>query len=420
MSGSGLLSSNSKLTQDQTKLHNRRLVLRVIYEASWPSTGAGPKVDGSLSGISRADIARATGLTRTTISAAVAELIEEGLVGEAGRGPSAGGKRPRLLNVVADARYAIGVDVAGYGVQGCVYDLRGRAVHSARLPIPPTNGVIAVDLVYQLIDGLISLADRPLLGVGLGVPGLLDAQEGIIHQAVNLGWHELPLRRLLQERYDLPVYLVNDSQAAALAQYTFANGREVDDLAAVLVERGISAGLVIRGRPYYGGGYSGASEIGHLQVVDAGLRCACGRYGCLETVASQEAVVRQARQLYEQQPGSVLRSLIADPEAVDMSAILQAYRAGDAALAALTTQVGHYLGIAIANLVTVANLPLVVLAGSVARLGDGLLAAIDAELTQRLLPPLANHTDVKVSELGDEIVMLGAAALLLANELGMV
>lgn len=400
-----MLASTNKLTQDQTKLHNRRLVLRVIYESGT---------------ISRADIARATGLTRTTTSHAVAELMDEGLVAEGGQGPSAGGKPPTLLHVVDDARYVIGVDVTGYAVRGSVYNLRGKAVHYVCLPLPPDNGVMALDLIYTLIDQLISLADRPLLGVGLGVPGLLDAQRGIIHQAVNLGWQELPLRDMLKQRYDLPVYLANDSQAAALAQFTFANGDKLDNLAVILVGRGISAGLVTHGQLFHGGSHSGASEIGHVRVVEGGELCACGHYGCLETVASQGAVVRWAQTIFRNHPDSKLHQVAPDADAVDIEAVLRAYRAGDEALSQMVLQIGRYLSIGVANLVSVANTPLVVLTGSVPRFGDDLVQSIKSEMKQRCLATLADRTEVKLSELGEEIVMLGAAALLLTNELGVV
>ncbi len=402
-----------KLTQDQTKLHNRQLVLRIIYESA----------------VSRADIARATGLTRTTASQAVAELMAEGLVVDGGQGPSAGGKPPRLLHIVDDARHAIGVDVSGYEVRGSVFDLRGRVVHHLSLPMPSGsggaagsgNGDAALGLVYRLLDQLIAAADRPLLGVGLGVPGFLDAQQGIIHQAVNLGWRDLPLGDLLKQRYDRPVYLVNDSQAATLAQYTFARDNDNrEDLAVLLVDRGISAGLMVHGDLYLGGGYSGASEIGHLCVVEGGELCACGRYGCLETVASQGAVLRKAQAIFAGHADSKLRQFAPDAAFVDMEAIVLAYQVGDQQLAQVVRQIGHYLGIAVSSLVTVANIPLVVLAGSVAGLGDDLVRAITSEMEQRLLPMLAERTRVKVSELGEESIMLGAAALPLANELGIV
>lgn len=399
------MNSDFKLTQDQTKLHNRRLVLRVIYQGDAQS---------------RAEISRATSLTRTTASQAVAELMDEGLVVETGRGPSAGGKPPRLLSVVDDAHYALGIDVSGYEVKGAVYDLRGKPVHRRSLSIPNTNGDAALDVVYELLDQLTRLAGQPLLGIGLGVPGLLDAQRGIIRQAVNLGWNDLPLSDLLEQRYDLPVYLVNDSQAAALAHYTFANEERVNDLAVLLVGRGISAGLVLGGQLYYGAAYSGASEIGHVRAVEEGELCVCGHYGCLETVASQGAVVRWAQTAFLNHPHSPLHQYASDVDTVDIEAVLRAYRAGYEELAQIEARLGTYLSVAVAHLIAVLNIPLVVLTGSVSRFGDRLVASIQSGLEQRLLPALAQQTEVKLSALGEDMVMLGAAALLLSNELGVV
>lgn len=395
----------AKLTRNETKRHNRRLVLKVIYQGKANS---------------RAEVARATSLTRATASQAVADLMDEGLVSEVGLGPSAGGKPPRLLSIVDDARHVIGVDVSGDEVQGSLYDLRGQTIRHQSLPIPDNNGDDALDLLYQLIDQLVKLADRPLLGIGLGVPGLLDAQRGIIRQAVNVGWNDLPLGDLLDQRYDLPVYLVNDSQAAALAQYTFANDEGLSDLAVLLVGRGISAGLVLNGQIYYGGAYSGASEVGHVRAVEGGDLCACGNHGCLETVANQGAVVRRAKTVYLSQPASPLHRFATDVHAVDMKAILLAHRAGCQEMAQIEAQVGKHLSLTVAHLGAVLNIPLVVLTGSVSRFGETLVDSIQSGLEERSLPTLAGRTRVKLSSLGEDVVMLGAAALLLSNELGVV
>lgn len=400
-----MLSSDSKLTQDVTKLHNQRLVLKVIYEAQ---------------AVSRADIARATRLTRTTCSNVVAELIEEGLVAEGGQGPSAGGKPPTLLHVVADSRYAIAIDLAGSEVQGMLYDLRGRAIQRRTAPLAAASDGSALALVLSLLDELVSLADRPLLGIGIGLPGLIDTQEGVILRAVNLGWQDLPLRQLVQERHHLPVYLVNDAQAAALAQYTFANPGRVADLAVVLVGQGISAGLILNGQLYRGSSYSGASEIGHVRVVEGGELCACGNFGCLETVAGEGAVVRWAQTILANDSASPLHQWVTDRDSLNIDAVLRAYQGENRALEQLVAQVGRYLGSSIAHLISVLNIPLVVLAGSVARFGDRLAEVIRVEYEQRSLSVLARHSEIRISELGEDIVARGAAALLLANELGVV
>lgn len=401
-----LLTSNRKVTRNQAKQHNLQLVLRVIYDAGE---------------ISRADVARATGLTRTTISNAVSELIEDGLVAELGQAPSGGGKPPTLLHVVDDARQVIGVDLGHTILQGCVFDLRGRVIHHVRRPLGEMkSGTAVLELVYDLIEELVALANRPLLGIGIGSPGLMDAQEGVIFQAVNLGWQDLPLRERLEERFDLPVYLVNDSQAAALAQYTFANDERDAGLVVMLAGRGISAGIILNGQLYHGTMNTGASEIGHVRVIEGGELCTCGHFGCLETVASERVIVRWARKVAQSNPFSSLSQYAETPEQVTLETVLAAFEARDPAVTPLIQEVGRYLGIAAANLVGILNVRRIVLAGSLARFGDGLLVPMMQEMRQRSLAALANKTEVAVSELEEQVVMLGAAALLLTHELGVV
>jgi predicted NBD/HSP70 family sugar kinase len=400
-----MVSSTQKLTRDESKLHNQRLALQLIY------------THGE---ISRADIARLTGLTRTTVSAAAAELIEAGLVEEVGQGPSAGGKPPTLLRVVADARFVLGVDLSGATLQGAVCDLRGRIVAHATAQPTGSGDPHSLEPVWALIDALLAAAGRPVLGIGVGLPGLIDSRQGVVLQAVNRGWRDLPLGDLLAQRYGLPVYLANDSQAAALAELSFANPDGLADLAVLLVDEGISAGIVLDGRVYQGGNRLGASEIGHVRVVEGGEPCACGHFGCLETVASRGAIVRRAQAIYVNQPGSTLHSLVRSAGEIDLAAILQACRAGDRALIELVAQVGRTLSIAVANLATVLNLPLVVLAGSITALGPALVEPLTAELRQRMLPELAERIQVRISTQGTEGIIRGAAALVLSQELGVI
>ena len=400
---------SKKLTLDETRLHNRRLVLRTIYDASGVRAAAP---------VSRADIARATGLTRTTSSVVVGELIAAGLVEEIGQGPSAGGKPPTLLRFLPDSRYAIGIDLAGAVMRGGLYDLRGTPIRRVSAPLPEGADGEFLSALYRLIDELIAGAGRPLLGIGVGAPGLMDRPRGVILEAVNRGRQDLPLRDLLAGHYGLPVEVVNDSQAAALAEYTFGCAVPRTDLAVILVGRGISAGLVLNGSLYSGGPAGGAGEIGHLRVVDGGELCTCGRFGCLETVAAERALLRWARTVARNDSASELARLAGDGAAPPLDAILRAFQGGDETVARMVAQLGHYLGIAIANVAGLLSLPCIVLAGSLAAFGEALLDPIRAELHERVLPAVAAATGVRVTALGDDIVMSGAAALLLAAELG--
>ncbi len=393
-----------KATRQQTKTHNQKLVLKTIYQQGQ---------------VSRADISRLTRLTRTTVSNLVAEIIEEGLVEEVGLEPSTGGKPATLLSVVDDSRHLIGIDLANSEFRGGILDLRGRVKHRFKLPVNDRNGEAALNLAYELIDELVPSVTSPLLGIGIGTPGLIDAQRGVVRQAVNLDWQELPLRDLLEARYSVPVYIANDSQVAALGEYTFGQNSDISNLVVVKVGRGIGAGIIINGQLFYGDGF-GAGEIGHVVVVENGQLCRCGHFGCLETMASSQAIVKQAQAIAGRDPDSALHQFASQPDAITTDVVLQAFASGDPSLQEVIAEVGYYLGIAVANLVGILNIRRIVIAGTIAQFGQALLEPIQREIKQQSMEILAHETHLETSQLGQDIVSQGAAALLLTQELGLV
>ena len=393
-----------KATREHTKLHNWRLVLRTIYQ------------EGK---ISRADLARVTHLTKTTVSNIVSDLINENLVAEVGYGPSVGGKPPMLIAVVDDSRHLIGLDLANSEFRGCVLDLRGNILYRAKVPVPTQDGRFMLELVYELIDALMVEVKRPLLGIGIGSPGLMDARNGVVRRAINLDWLNLPLRDLLQERYDVPVYLANDSHAAALGEYSFGPDRQSNNLIVVKAGRGTSAGIVLNGRLHYGEG-SGAGEIGHVRVLGNDKQCACGHVGCLETIVSSIAITDKARKIYTNNPNSSLHKFAKQIEEINTEVIVRAYQDGDEEIVAIIEEIGFYLGMAVANFVGLFNIQNIILAGSFARFGQPLVDIINKEMRLSSMDTLASETTVHLSNLGEDVVMLGAASLLLSNELGAV
>ena len=392
-----------KTLRNQSRDHSSGLVLRTIYQA-----GA----------ISRADIARATHLTRTTVSAAVAEQIRDGLVGEMGLAPSIGGKPPMLLRVVDDSRYVIGVDLADSEFRGALINLRGRIGTRLSLPIHEQDGDAALALVHRLIDELVAASDRPIVGIGIGTPGLMDARRGVVRDAVNLNWRDLPLGDLLETRYGLPVYIANDCQVASLAELTFGQDKDLSNLIVVKVGRGIGAGIVLDRRPYYGDD-SGAGEIGHVVAEPDGRRCRCGNRGCLETVASTRALVQRAQVVWERKEGSILRRLANSPSDINTTTLVQALEAGDEDTRTMVAEAGAHLGRAVGHLVGGLNIHRIVIAGSMARFGQALITPIQEHARANVLHTLADNTRVEASLLGQDIVILGAAALLLSQELGL-
>jgi glucokinase-like ROK family protein len=393
-----------KATREQTRSHNKRLILRTIYQQGE---------------ISRADIARATGLTRTTVSHIVAELIEERLVEETGHGPSVGGKPPVLLTLPPQARFLIGIDLADSEFRGGLIDLRGQILHRATVPVNDQDGEEALNLVYDLVASLLDKVDGSVLGIGVGTPGLVDARNGVVRQAVNLDWQGLPLGDLLQERFGLPVQIGNDSHCAALGQYTFGRDQDLSNLVVVKVGRGVSAGIVLNGRLHYGDN-SAAGEIGHVRAVENGDLCRCGHYGCLETVTSTRYLISRAREISRANSEAKINDLVKSPEDITTSVILQAVQAGDAEMWGLVSGAGHHLGVAIAHLVGALNIEKIIIAGSIARFGQPLLDAIYEALHPRAMDQMVSQTQVELSDLGQDIVMLGAASLILSSELGVV
>ncbi len=179
--------------------------------------------------------------------------------------------------------------------RGVLTNLRGGIQQRLELPLEGRDGEAALALVYELADGLVALATKPILGIGIGAPGLVDSTNGVLRQSVNLNWRHVPLGTLFEERYHLPIYMANDCQLSALAAYTFQDHQDVSmPLVVINVGWGVGAGIVLHGELMHGDPV-GAGEIGHVVVEEGGELCACGHRGCLETVASTRAILSRAR-----------------------------------------------------------------------------------------------------------------------------
>jgi len=392
-----------KATRQHTKEHNSQLVLRTIYDSNE---------------ISRADLARLTRLTRTTISDVVAQLIERGLVEEVGHGRSSGGRMPILLSVIDDSRHLIGINLMDVELSGALINLRGTIRKRACRALQRRDAESVLALTYDLIDELVQQATRPLLGIGISTPGLMDSSAEVVRRAVNFGWQDLHLKALIQSRYRLPVYMGNLAHMAALAEYT-CGGQKRKNLVVIHISQGIGAGIILDGELFHGDSY-GAGEIGHAVVVEDGRLCNCGNYGCLETVADSRAIVRRVQELARTAPASQLLRAAGDPAEIDFGQAVRAFHAGDPTVGQVIDEVGRYLGIAAAQLVSILNIERIVITGPIARFGRPLRDVIGRELLKRSLPTLAQSTEIVVVEEQPDTILLGISALLLNHELGLI
>ena len=378
-----------RATHHQTRTFNQQLVLRALHDHS-------PR--------SRADLARLTGLTRTSVGDLVGTLIDDGLIEEVGRGRSSGGRSPILLRVAPDGRHAIGLDLGEAQFSGAVVNLRGEILRSIDLPLEGRNSDAAVELVGQLVDALRADDRCPLLGIGIGAPGIIDSSTGTVRWSVNLNWADLRLGPLLEERYGVPVVVANDSHAAALAELTFFRRPRPNNLIVIKVGRGVGAGIILNGQLFQGDGY-GAGELGHVAAGTADTPCRCGRNGCLETTSSMRALVDAARAV--------------EPSITDERGLVTAFLAGVTSVRRIAFDAARDLGLAVGWLIGVLNVRHVLLVGPVAQLGDEWLGEVRRYARSSVLGLLAGDTQIEFGHVHVDVVALGASARLMEQQLGL-
>jgi len=355
---------------EDSRRNNLSLVLQSLYDE--------PQ-------LSRADLARRTGLTRVTISDLVAELISDSLVAETGTTTGTRpGKPATMLSVRADTRDIVALDLSGPRVlAGGVYNLRGDQAHRAHRDLGDATGEAAYAAVADLARELIAASDRPVLGIGVGTPGTVDRQ-GTVIAAPNLAWHNLALQHRLAADLGVPVHVENDANVAVLAERAFAAGP--DNLILVQISRGVGAGLLIAGSVVTGTS-AAAGEIGHVVIDYGGAPCPCGKSGCLETWLSVP---------------SLRERIAADPD-----------RAAE-----VLAEAGRRLGIALSPVVGMLDLNDIVLGGP-AELVDGpLLSAAQDVVTDRTHSDFRGEVRLRLSSLGTDAVLLGAVALVRRISLG--
>lgn len=389
--------SPKKATRQDTKEHNRDLVLKAFFDHE---------------SISRAEIARITGLTRATVSSIVSSFLDEDLLKRVGRGESIGGKAPVLLSLIADARYLIGINLKQDKFVGAIINLRGEIKEEIAFSLGENDGQDAVDLIYQILDHLLAKDWTPVVGVGVAAPGLINTKEGVVISAVNLAWQDLPLAQLIRQRYQLPVAILNDSQAAAIGEYVYGHEHKANkNLIVVSVRHGIGAGILIDGKLFQGDG-GGAGEIGHVVVQKDGIPCRCGKAGCLETVASSRAIVRRAQELVPNSPTSTLSKLRTE---ITFESVTEAFFSGDALAVEIIAEAGRYLGASVANLISILNIHNIILTGSMTVFGEVWLQAIQDATSQAAFTSMALDTDIKIGKPELSSPILGASASMLLN-----
>ena len=360
---------------------------------------------------SRADIARYTGLSRSTVSEIIDDLLKTGFIAEIGAGKSSGGRRPIVLEFQDEARCILGVDLGATHVGVALTDLRGRVLswkeqeHPVRTD-PEGTRALVMRLCEECLQGK-SNGKKRLIRIGVAVPSPVDPlNPKMLSEVVIPDWHGESGLEELQHRFNVPVHVDNDANLGALAEHYWGAGKGIDDFIYIKIAHGIGAGYILNGATYRGAG-GVAGEMGHLPLDPNGELCVCGLRGCLATFIGKPALTKRTKDLLSIYPDSNLKDKECSLQAIEESAL-----SGDKLAMQLVREVADYLGIAISGWFNLMNPSLAILGGALAGLGEQLLGPLRAKVRNSTLVSKA-AVDIKTSELGPRAVAIGAATLAL-------
>lgn len=367
--------------------------------------------------LSRAALANITGLNKATVSSMVKELIQNNLVREIGADASSTDVgRPGInLEPNPEAGYIIGLEI---GVDFISTITINFAVEVVARRFESTLKYFNKEAILERVLFLlresyeqVQKKQRPLFGIGIGVPGLVDVSTGTLLFAPNLNWYDLPLRDMVRAAIDVPVYIANEANLAALGESYFGAGQDIDSLLYVSSGVGLGGGLVLNGRLIEGAsGFAG--EVGHMTVEKDGRECNCGNRGCWETVAGQHALFRRVADALQQGQPSWMSDVIGDDMTrISISLILEAARKKDSVACHALAETGEWLGIGIASLINIINPQRVVFGGPLWAMHQYLLPSIRETVAQRAWRWVQESVEIVPAAYGEDAAVMGAAAI---------
>jgi glucokinase-like ROK family protein len=367
--------------------------------------------------ISRAELAAITKLNRSTISNIVNGLIEDGLVLELDAMESKIGRPGIALALRPEGGAVVGVEIGVGFISIILTDFVAHILWRESSEFSPEKPQIEIiSETEKLIDQAISFAEEKhlrLLGMGLGVPGLVNVQKGELLFAPNLGWRDVPLRLMWSQRFNLPLYVENEANLGALGEYYFGVGRDIDNFIYLSSGVGLGGGVIINGKLFKGGrGFAG--EIGHIQRDPQGELCGCGRQGCWETQVGPRAVLQRVKRSIEAYPGNPLAKYVnGDLKNLTFHQVVDCALQGDQLCRSALEEVGKDLGTGIADLANIFNPQMVVIGGVFSYAREIILPVLENTISNETLTAVKEDLSVKFSEHGADACVLGAIAVVL-------
>jgi len=306
-----------------------------------------------------------------------------------------------------------GIDIGGTKIAVALENLNGEKIAARRLPTRVENGAYAIiESVSRAITDMLAENRAELVSIGIGCPSPIDVEKGLVMSPSNLrDWDNFPIVKLFQKRFNVPVALDNDANAAALGEYVYGAGRGFKNVVYVTVSTGIGGGIILGGEILHGVA-AGAGELGHTIVQpDGGVRCNCGSIGCLETICAGVHIARRIRERLAGGETSLMREMVADIGDVSAKTLIEAVRQNDKIAVEIWEETCRFLTVGIANIITLLAPEAVIVGGGIAAAGDLLFAPLRRLLPQFVSMIPADKINILPAELGSESGVCGALVL---------
>jgi len=358
--------------------------------------------------LSRSELASLTGLNKATISTIVNNYIKSGMIYDIGIGHSNRGRKPVMLLLNKNAGFSIGIDLGVDYILGVLTDLDGNVIEEFNVEFTNKNPDYVISLIKSSIQQLILKAPESkygIVGIGIGVPGVIDTDNKIL-LAPNLNWRDVDILKEIEKSFNLPVLVDNEANAGAYGEKKYGSGKNISNLIYISAGIGIGVGIILN-NVLFKGKHGISGEVGHLSIHFNGKKCTCGNVGCWELYASENALLKQAKNL------STFHNL---QQQIDIETVRVNASKGDKEVINLCNNIGKYMGVGIVNLINTFDVEQIIIGNRLASLKDWISNPIQRIIDQRLLLKHSrNSLKLNYSELNNYSCALGASSFAISN-----
>ncbi len=370
--------------------------------------------------LSRANLSVISGLNRSTVSSIIKDLVDEGWIKETTYQSDKVGRPGLLLEINPTGGFAVGIEIGVDFILVIAIDFSANEIWRKRIETDPEDGLLAIqEKGFKLAGEAIAFGKKKCiqpLGIGIAIPGLVDVHDGVLKLAPNLNWRDVPLRLIWTQQFQLPVFVENDANAAALGEFYYGAAQGIENFIYIAAGVGLGSGIRIDGNLLRGNkGY--ASEVGHMTSDPEGEICSCGKRGCYETLIGPRAVIKRVKKLIDEEgrESTILQISNEASDAFNYDTIVDAARKKDKVALEALEDVGCSLGITVSNLVNIFDPKMVILGGALNYAKDFIQPVVEKVVKANALQLCQEDLVITNSQLDQDSSVMGVAGLILEN-----